>query len=84
MSKRKIKKYAGLTILNIVFIILCFCGLVPILYALALSLSSQTSALSSGFAFYRKDLRLKIIGGFLWRSLFYAGCGIQLYWLSER
>ena len=47
MSKKKVKQRAGLAVLNLVFIILCFVGLVPILYALSLSLSSSAGALSS-------------------------------------
>lgn len=47
MSKKKVKQKAGLAVLNLVFILLCLIGLVPILYALSLSLSSGTAALSS-------------------------------------
>ena len=47
MSKKKVKQKAALAVLNLVFILLCFIGLVPILYALSLSLSSGATALSS-------------------------------------
>lgn len=47
MSRKKVKNRVGLLVLNIVFILLCFIGLVPILYALTLSVSGQGSALSS-------------------------------------
>ncbi len=47
MSKREVKQKAGLCVLNLVYICLCFIGLLPIIYALSLSLSSGTSALSS-------------------------------------
>ena len=51
MSKKKVKQKAGLAVLNLVFILLCLIGLVPILYALSLSLSSGTTALSSKLSF---------------------------------
>ncbi|MDD6306035.1 MAG: ABC transporter permease subunit [Clostridiales bacterium] len=51
MSKKKVKQKAGLAVLNLVFILLCLIGLVPILYALSLSLSSGTAALSSKLSF---------------------------------
>lgn len=47
MNRKKIKQKASLAVLNLVFIVLCFVGLVPILYALSLSLSSGAAALSS-------------------------------------
>lgn len=63
MSRRKVKKAIGLTTLNLLFLIICMIGLLPIVYALSLSFSSGTAALSSnlsllpvGFTFenYRK------------------------------
>lgn len=47
MSRRKVKKAIGLTALNLFFLIICMIGLLPIMYALSLSFSSGTAALSS-------------------------------------
>ena len=58
MSKRKLKEGAGLTALNLFFILLCFITLIPILYALSVSLNAQNSLLSSDFSFIPKDFTL--------------------------
>lgn len=58
MTKKQIKEGVGLTALNIFFIILCFVTLIPILYALTVSLSGQNSLLSSDFSFIPKDFTL--------------------------
>lgn len=58
MTKKQIKEGVGLTALNIFFIILCFVTLIPILYALSVSLSGQNSLLSSDFSFIPKDFTL--------------------------
>lgn len=58
MTKKQIKEGMGLTALNIFFIILCFVTLIPILYALTVSLSGQNSLLSSDFSFVPKDFTL--------------------------
>lgn len=50
MSKKKVMRGIGLTALNLFFISICLIGLIPILYALTLSLSSGTAALSSGIS----------------------------------
>lgn len=50
MKKYKVKRAAGYFLLHIFFILLCFLGLIPILYALSLSLSSGGAALSSGIS----------------------------------
>lgn len=47
MKRKAIKKAAGLTILNVFFLTLCFIVLIPILYAFFLSISSGNSALGS-------------------------------------
>lgn len=57
MSK-KLKENIGLTMLNIFFIVLCFVTLIPILYAVSVSLSGQNSLLSSDFSFIPKDFTL--------------------------
>ena len=58
MTKKQIREGIGLTALNIFFIVLCFVTLIPILYALTVSLSGQNSLLSSDFSFIPKDLTL--------------------------
>ncbi|WP_394914882.1 sugar ABC transporter permease [uncultured Robinsoniella sp.] len=55
MGRRKIKNLLGLTVLNLVFIVLCLIGLIPILYALSLSFSNGSSALSSGQFFIPQE-----------------------------
>jgi len=45
-------------VLNIFFIVLCFVTLIPILYAVSVSLSGQNSLLSSDFSFIPKDFTL--------------------------
>lgn len=58
MSKRKLKEGVGLTALNLFFILLCFLTLIPILYALSVSLNGQNSLLSSDFSFIPRDFTL--------------------------
>lgn len=58
MTKKQIRDGIGLTALNIFFILLCFVTLIPILYALTVSLSGQNSLLSSDFSFVPKDFTL--------------------------
>lgn len=58
MSKRKLKEGAGMMALNLFFIVLCFITLVPILYALSVSLNGQNSLLSSDFSFIPRDFTL--------------------------
>lgn len=58
MSKRKWKEGAGLTALNLLFLVLCFATLIPILYALSVSLSGSNSLLSSDFSFIPRDFTL--------------------------
>lgn len=55
MNRKKIKRYTGLTLLNIVFIVICLIALIPIFYAFSLSISSGNSALGSGLAFWTKQ-----------------------------
>lgn len=59
MSKRKLKESVGLTTLNLFFVVLCFATLIPILYALSVSLSGQNNLLSSEFSFIPKDFTLE-------------------------
>lgn len=58
MGKKKLKEGIGLTALNLFFIGLCFVTLIPILYALSVSLNGQNSLLSSDFSFIPRDFTL--------------------------
>ncbi|WP_097004865.1 sugar ABC transporter permease [Lacrimispora amygdalina] len=51
MNKKTTDRIVRLSILNILFIILCFITLIPIIYAFLLSISSGSSAFGSGFLF---------------------------------
>lgn len=57
MKKRQ-KENILLIIANIFFIIVCFLVLVPVLYALSVSLNADNSLLSSDFSFLPKQLTL--------------------------
>lgn len=59
MTRKKIKDGITLTSLNLFFIILCFITLVPILYALSVSLNAQEGLLSSDFSFIPREFTLK-------------------------
>lgn len=59
MNQKKVKNTIKLTMLNVVFIIICLVCLVPILYALSLSFSGGSSALSSDFHLIPQDMTLK-------------------------
>lgn len=72
------KHRVGLVFLNLIFIIICAIGLIPILYALSLSFSSGSSALSSklsllprGFTFenYKSILFDEPFLQWLWNSM---------------
>ena len=57
MSKRQ-KENILLFIVNIFFLIVCFLVLVPVLYALSVSLNADNSLLSADFSFLPKHLTL--------------------------
>lgn len=59
MSRKRVKEGIGLTALNIFFIALCFVTLIPILYAVSVSLNGQNSLLSSDFSFIPKNFTLE-------------------------
>jgi arabinogalactan oligomer/maltooligosaccharide transport system permease protein len=59
MRKHKLERMIGYTILNLIFIVLCLLGLIPILYALSLSFSENGSALSSGISLIPKNPTFK-------------------------
>lgn len=58
MSK-KWKEGIGLTVLNLFFIILCFVTLIPIFYAVSVSLNGQNSLISSDFSFIPRNFTLE-------------------------
>lgn len=55
MNYKKTKRFFGLITLNIIFIIICSVTLIPILYAVSLSVSNGSAALGSGLRFWPKD-----------------------------
>lgn len=59
MTGKKWQERFGLTVLNVFFMVLCFVTLIPILYALSVSLNSQNSLLSSNFSFIPKNFTLE-------------------------
>ena len=59
MRKKKLKDGITLTALNIFFIVLCFITMIPILYAVSVSLNAQEGLLSSEFSFIPKEFTLK-------------------------
>ncbi len=58
MRGKRLREGIGLAFLNIFFIVLCFVTLMPILYALSVSLNGQNTLLSSDFSFIPKDFTL--------------------------
>ena len=59
MTARKfVRKAVKHTALNIFFIVCCFLALLPILYALSVSLDAKGSLLSSNFSFIPKEATL--------------------------
>lgn len=56
---KKIREQIGLLFVNVFFIILCFLTLVPILYAISVSLNSNNSLLSADFSFIPKEITLE-------------------------
>lgn len=59
MHRKQVKECVGLTALNIFFIVLCLITLIPILYAVSVSLNGQNSLLSSDFSFIPNNFTLK-------------------------
>lgn len=58
MKKRSFKRFAGGMLINLFFIGCCFLALLPILYALSVSLDAKGSLLSSNFSFIPKEFTL--------------------------
>ena len=59
MKRKNVRRIAAGTALNLFFIACCFLALLPILYALSVSLDARGSLLSSSFSFIPKELTLK-------------------------
>lgn len=59
MKRKTVRRIAAGTALNLFFIACCFLALLPILYALSVSLDTRGSLLSSSFSFIPKELTLK-------------------------
>ncbi len=59
MKRKTVRRIAAGTALNLFFIACCFLALLPILYALSMSLDARGSLLSSSFSFIPKELTLK-------------------------
>ena len=59
MTKKRIKEGLGLTALNLFFLGLCFVTLIPILYALSVSLNGSGGLLSADFSFIPHDFTLR-------------------------
>lgn len=55
---RSIKKNIKLTLLNIFFVVICLISMIPILYAISVSLNSGNSLLSAEFSFLPKRCTL--------------------------
>lgn len=59
MNTKKVKYVAGLSVLNVLFIVLCIITLVPILYAFSLSFNSGSAALGSGLSLWPGEPTMK-------------------------
>lgn len=58
MKTKRAKEILKLTLVNAFFLVLCFVVLVPVLYALSVSLNANNSLLSSEFSFIPKSFTL--------------------------
>lgn len=58
-QKRMLKQAAKQICLHILFIVICFVTLIPILYALSVSLNADNSLVSSDFRFIPKNFTLR-------------------------
>lgn len=56
--KKKVKENILLVFVNLLFVFICFLVLVPVLYALSVSLNAENSLLSSDFSFLPKNFTL--------------------------
>lgn len=58
-NSKRLRSIAGLTVLNVVFVVICIVTLVPILYAVTLSVSGTGGALSSGISLLPEEPTLE-------------------------
>ena len=70
--KKKTKNIVRLTLLNVFFIVICFIGLIPIIYALLLSLGNRSMALSSSSSFLPQSITFQNYKDLLSDSLFFT------------
>lgn len=59
MNIKKIRSLTELTILNAIYIIICFVALIPILYAVYLSISNGSTGLNAGLSLWPKEPTLQ-------------------------
>lgn len=87
MKRKKIRIITLKLLLNIFFIVLCIMALIPIAYALSISLSTNSSLLSKDFSFIPKNISLdnykavfteESVPLWFWNSLFLASATICL------
>jgi arabinogalactan oligomer/maltooligosaccharide transport system permease protein len=70
--KKKTKNIVRLTFLNAFFIVTCFIGLIPIIYALLLSLGNSSMALSGSSSFLSQSITFQNYKDLLSDSLFFT------------
>ena len=58
MSKKRVRDGVKIAALNVFFVLLCAITMVPIMYALSVSLNGQSGLLSSNFSFIPKEFTL--------------------------
>ena len=72
MTVKKTKRFVKLLLLNIMFIVLCFVCLIPILYALSVSFSAGNNLLSANFSFIPHDFTLDNFRQILFEKPFFV------------
>ncbi len=59
MTAKKVKERITLATLNLLFVVLCFLTLIPIFYAVSVSLNAQEGLLSSSFSFIPRQFTFR-------------------------
>lgn len=72
MTVKKTKRFVKLLLLNVIFMILCFACLIPILYALSVSFSANNNLLSASFSFIPHDFTLDNFRQILFEKPFFV------------
>ncbi len=72
MTVKKKRRFVKLLLLNIIFIVLCFACLIPILYALSVSFSASNNLLSTSFSFIPHDFTLDNFRQILFEKPFFV------------